>query len=48
MNGTIYLHDLQEVAEFLAAFEKTDSTACFEVEYANNARGYAIRFTGCK
>lgn len=48
MNGTIYLRSLQEVAEFLAAWEATDATSLFEVKFANNADGYKIMFTGAK
>jgi hypothetical protein len=46
MYGTLHLKTLVDVAEFLAEFAKTGSTAVFEVAFKNNNVGYEVRFTG--
>ena len=46
MYGTIFVNSLEEVATFLAAFSKTDSTDVFEVR--PSGRGYRIDFAGGK
>ena len=46
MYGTLTFRSLSELAEFLAEFAKTGSTAAFEVAFKNNNVGYEVRFNG--
>jgi len=45
MTGKIYFMEIGELAEFLAEFQKTGSTAVFEVKQDSNYR-WVLEFTG--
>jgi len=47
MYGTIIFKTIEELAEFLAAFGKTNSTCTFEVESLMNGN-YQVTFNGGK
>lgn len=48
MYGKVYLETLAELAEFLAEFAKTNSTAVFTVRWGSATGGpaYCVEFTG--
>jgi hypothetical protein len=46
MTGKIYFMELEELAEFLAAFCETRSTAVFEVKQEHSTKRWVLEFTG--